>query len=66
MCAGDASAVADGQRGVRCAQFHPRGHQLATGDRAGNIRYGNQTGSVYMYVCDVVCVCVCVCVCQGV
>ena len=36
--AGDASAVADMQRGVRCIQFHPRGHQLALGDRAGNIR----------------------------
>ncbi|CAI8049410.1 WD repeat-containing protein 62, partial [Geodia barretti] len=35
---GDASAVADMQRGVRCAKFHPRGHQLALGDRAGNIR----------------------------
>ena len=46
MCAGDASAVADGQRGVSCVQFHPRGHQLATGDRAGNIRFGNHTGSV--------------------
>ena len=38
MCLGDASAVADGRRGVRCATFHPRGHHLATGDRTGNIR----------------------------
>ena len=35
---GDASAVADTTRGVRCIQIHPTGHHLATGDRLGNIR----------------------------
>ena len=36
---GDASAVADTTRGVRCIQIHPTGQHIATGDRLGNIKY---------------------------
>ena len=35
---GDASAVADTTRGVRCIEIHPMGQHIATGDRLGNIK----------------------------
>lgn len=36
---GDATAVADVSRGVKCIKVHPQGHQVAIGDRTGNLKY---------------------------
>ena len=36
---GDATAVADVKRGVKCIKFHPQGHQIAVGDRIGNLKF---------------------------
>ena len=36
---GDASAVADSTRGVRCIEVQPSGQHIAVGDREGNIKY---------------------------
>ena len=35
---GDASAVADSGRGVRCIDVRPDGHHIAVGDREGNLK----------------------------
>jgi len=35
---GDASAVADATRGLRCTAMRHDGNQVAVGDREGNVR----------------------------
>ena len=48
---GDAYAVADNTRGIRCIQIHPNGQHIATGDRVGNIRYST-TQTVTVSLCN--------------
>ena len=41
--AGEKDTLYDQRNGVRCIKISPNGKHLASGDRAGNIRYPSQS-----------------------